>query len=560
MIKTLHKFLSSFRKTNFRFFLLMQIFSAVIYFVLAAYISLLFYRVEREDSDTICRRAVADVSGKITNFFVQGFESLIVASDAVDFLIQNDASDETIQKYFSSAINVSDNFETSSYAPLYGLVRGKYFDGTDWIPPDDYVPKERDWFINALRSGRKPTLVPPYLDARTNLMIFSVARLLSDYSSVVALDLASDDFQHFIDELSIGKNGFGFIIDNSSLILAHSDKNFCGKLALRDETVPADLRSLCSTVLSSQKKQFTTYFNGEKCVAFSSKILDDWNVVMVLPLKTILQKLKVSISKIVVLFLLICAFTVFQMTQTFKRKVELEQVVGEQSEKINEQSKLMLDMQTNIIEELATLIEARDANTGEHVKNTKVYSVMIAKMLYMKKIHRDEISKKFIADLGMAAPLHDIGKITVPDSILLKRGKFSDFEYETMKNHTRFGGAIIRRIFKNFVDRDAVQMAVDVAQYHHERWDGKGYPLQMKGEEIPLSARILAVADCFDALVSERCYKPAMPREKAFRMISEESGTHFDPEIVEIFLSLRPKIELHLDKIQKESGQRVTEI
>lgn len=539
----------AFGQANIKLFVAIQVFIAVAFLSVAAYMLGAFHRMAREDADAIGERAVYEVGGRIDNFLLEGLESLVTTSDAVDFLIENGADDALIERYFASVTAAEGGGD--EVGGVYGWIRGRYIDGAGWVPPEGYNPKDRDWFIDAVRAQRHPALISPYIDARTGRTILSISRLLSDRASVVSVDIALDDLQSFMGLLSFGGDGFGFLIDRSSLVLAHTDRSLLGRDALHDNTLPEGFRRLVGAVLASPDgTRFGAEIDGEECTAFASRVMDDWIVVAVLPQTALLRRMQVSFSKIVVLFLILVLFSLIQISLTFRRRLILERRVDDQTETIREQSRLMMDMQTNIIEELATLIEARDANTGEHVKNTKVYSVMVAKMLYMRRLHRDEVNKKFIADLGAAAPLHDIGKITIPDSVLLKRGKLSDFEYETMKNHTRFGGAIIRRIFKNVVDRDAVQMAVDVAQYHHERWDGRGYPVNLAGEEIPLAARILAVADCFDALVSERCYKPAVPRDDAFRMIREEAGTHFDPEIVEIFISLRPKIEEHLDRLK----------
>ena len=158
------------------------------------------------------------------------------------------------------------------------------------------------------------------------------------------------------------------------------------------------------------------------------------------------------------------------------------------------------------------------------------------------------IDWKFIELVTRVAPLHDIGKIVVPDSILKKPGKLTDEEYNTMKKHTTEGVRIINEIFSMTEDREYVKTAMDVAGYHHEFWNGKGYPNGLKGEQIPVSARIMAIADVFDALVSVRCYKKAMPVEDAFKILKEEEGIHFDPILTEIFLQNKDDVIKILNK------------
>ena len=192
-------------------------------------------------------------------------------------------------------------------------------------------------------------------------------------------------------------------------------------------------------------------------------------------------------------------------------------------------------MQTAVIEDLADVIETRDIETGEHIKRTKKYVDILANNMFEDDYFKDKITRNDIYLIERAAPLHDIGKIAVSDLILLKPGKLDDDEYEKMKLHTTKGGDMIKHILSNLGDEEFLQVAYDIALSHHEKWDGTGYPNGLKGEEIPLSARIMAVADVFDALVAERCYKKPMPVDKAIEILNKDAGTHFDPEIIRIF-------------------------
>ncbi|MBO4933751.1 MAG: HD domain-containing protein [Clostridia bacterium] len=198
------------------------------------------------------------------------------------------------------------------------------------------------------------------------------------------------------------------------------------------------------------------------------------------------------------------------------------------------------DMQKHTISGLANLIESRDTETGEHVSRTGAYVKAIAENAMIERIYPEEIDERFISLLTTLAPMHDVGKIIVPDSILRKPGKLTDEEYEIMKTHASAGGDVVRQILKGITDEEYLKFASDIATYHHERWDGAGYPEGLAGEDIPISARIMAIADVFDALVSERCYKKAMPVDKALATIRLESGSHFDPKLAEIFLKYYP--------------------
>ncbi len=196
----------------------------------------------------------------------------------------------------------------------------------------------------------------------------------------------------------------------------------------------------------------------------------------------------------------------------------------------------------NMIYGFATLVENRDENTGGHIKRTSVYAELLATRLKEKGFYSDIITDEFIKTLAMVAPLHDIGKIAIPDSILCKPGKLTDDEFDVMKSHSEKGGKIIKETFSEIEDEEYKNMAYDVARYHHEKWNGRGYPEGLSGEDIPLSARIMAVSDVFDAVSEKRCYRDAMPMEKCFSIISEGIGKDFDPVVAEMFLEIRDEI------------------
>lgn len=199
-------------------------------------------------------------------------------------------------------------------------------------------------------------------------------------------------------------------------------------------------------------------------------------------------------------------------------------------------------MQNGLIMVLADMVESRDKCTGDHVRKTVAYCRVILRQLKEKGYYSDIIDEEFTRNVMNAAPLHDIGKIQVSDTILNKPGKLTDEEFEIMKTHTTRGSLIIDRAIAMVPDSDYLTEAKNVAEFHHEKWNGKGYPHGLKGEEIPLSARIMAVADVFDALVSQRSYKKPFTVEKAMSIIREDAGTHFDPYVADAFLSAEDEV------------------
>ena len=192
--------------------------------------------------------------------------------------------------------------------------------------------------------------------------------------------------------------------------------------------------------------------------------------------------------------------------------------------------------QGQIISRLANLIESRDAETGGHVARTSEYCKVLAEQAREEGLYQDQIDDAFIERIYVLAPIHDVGKILVSDKILRKPGRLTSEEYEEMKKHASLGGDIARRILGDMADESYLSTAYDIATYHHERYDGGGYPKGLSGNEIPLSARIMAIADVFDALVSKRCYKEPMPVEEAFKVIEKDAGSHFDPDLARLFV------------------------
>ncbi len=185
---------------------------------------------------------------------------------------------------------------------------------------------------------------------------------------------------------------------------------------------------------------------------------------------------------------------------------------------------------------LAKLAEARDSDTGQHIDRIRAYCHILALELRNDPCFAQVIDARFLADLYRCSPLHDIGKVAVPDALLLKPGRLTPEEYEVVKRHTVIGSGILEDAINRSQGGDLLQMGAVIAKCHHERFDGRGYPAGLSGKAIPLAARIVALADVFDALTSERPYKEAFPPEKACTMIVEQAGRHFDPRVVEAFL------------------------
>lgn len=218
-------------------------------------------------------------------------------------------------------------------------------------------------------------------------------------------------------------------------------------------------------------------------------------------------------------------------------------LVNEQAKLVRQKADTIQRMQDNVIISFANMIERRDACTGSHVLHTEKYVDAIGRALYEKHCYPDVLTAEYLANLPRSAPLHDVGKIAISDTILNKPGKLTPEEFEIIKTHTTAGREILSGTVGKLEGDNYLEQAMDMATYHHERWDGTGYPEHLSGEQIPICARIMAIADVFDALISQRSYKEPYDFDEAVAIIKSESGTHFDAIIVDAFLSILDEIK-----------------
>ena len=222
--------------------------------------------------------------------------------------------------------------------------------------------------------------------------------------------------------------------------------------------------------------------------------------------------------------------------------IELSNYRESLEEMVQERTRELISTKETFLETMATMIEYRSLESGEHIRRTKELTAVLVEQLLAHPRYGCELLMGDPVAVSRAAPLHDVGKIGIPDNILLKPGRLTPEEFMVIETHAAIGSEMIATMIKGKPD-EYLKNCYDIARHHHERFDGKGYPDRLAGENIPLSARIVALVDVYDALVSERCYKKGMSHEEAMVIIKKESGTHFDPEIVKAMFDVEGQVQ-----------------
>jgi putative two-component system response regulator len=241
--------------------------------------------------------------------------------------------------------------------------------------------------------------------------------------------------------------------------------------------------------------------------------------------------------------------TIVDETENTKYITLISNYNNDLKREVNQKTHHIVEMHDNLILSMATMVESRDNSTGGHIKRTSEGVRLLIDE--MKKDKTFDLSEEFCSDVVKAAPMHDLGKIAVDDAVLRKPGRFTDEEFAIMKTHAAEGAKIVHEILKVTDNESFKKVAENVAHYHHERYDGTGYPEGLSGDDIPLEARIMAIADVYDALVSKRVYKESMSFESADKIIMEGMGKHFDPKLRSCYEAARPHLEAYYSSIDK---------
>lgn len=465
-------------------------------------------------------RAINSGNGGI-EIAAQDFESYLLTGKnvvettavAIEYMIGKGATAEEIEQFLAYESESYKENNDSDFTGIYGFFNGTYIDGMGWTPNEDYDPKSRNWYIAAVAANGEPAIASPYLNMQTNTYMISISQLLSDGESVLSLDIGLDYLQQVTEGISLNSIGYGFAVDRNGIVIAHDDINERGKNYLADNS---EMRAIVDRIYKENTDWFEHDLNGEKVIVFSEPVMDDWSMVMVADNAGLFADPQATLVRNIIVCIIISVFIIVFFVITFikiDKSMKLEKKINSQIDEMNKK----------IIRALVRTIDAKDRYTNGHSLRVAEYSREIAR--------RMNKSEKELEEIYYAGLLHDVGKIRVPATIINKPGKLTDEEYEQVKIHPLTSYHILKDIYED----KTISMG---AKFHHERYDGRGYPNGLEGENIPEIARIISVADTYDAMASNRSYRKALPQDVVRSEIEKGKGTQFDPEIAEIMLQM----------------------
>lgn len=469
-----------------------------------------FYENAVSNMEALGQSCLNTEKEQIEAYLNKGMNTLIVTANSVNYMMEQGYSADEIEEFLVDETEYCQRTIDENFTGIYGYILDEYIDGVGWIPDDDYIPTERDWYIAAENAKGEPALVEPYLDSMTGDIITSVSCVLADGKSVLSLDIALGEVQTMTENINLNNIGYGFVITYNGLVVAHYNRGEKGKNYFECE------HDLAKQIVNSSEKCFRYEINGDDCTVFTDSILDSWNVAMIVSNNKLFNDVKnifyrnilISLG-VIVIIMIFYSFVFHNMTKTKKRE--------------DENNRKLEKMNMNIVKALAKTIDAKDRYTSGHSQRVANYSKEIA-----RRMGKSEEEQREIYYAGL---LHDVGKIRVPEEVINKPGRLTNEEFDQIKIHPVTGYHILKDIYES-------KSIAEGAKFHHERYDGKGYPNGLSGKNIPEIARIIGIADAYDAMASNRSYRAALPQEKVRSEIINGKGIQFDPDIAEIMLEM----------------------
>jgi HD-GYP domain-containing protein (c-di-GMP phosphodiesterase class II) len=456
--------------------------------------------------------AIKTTATELENYLTVAVTTLRVAADSVDLMVDNGSSTQEIANYIVDQTSKQSEQFDENFTGLYACINGEYLDGLNWVPPEGYDPTARDWYKTATEADGEIVIVSPYQDAQTGSIVITIGKEISKSNrtgnnrsqNVVCLDVIVNYIQEVTQSEDVAGKGFGFVVNSDGFIIAHRESDYNGENL-------AELygKELLDSILNAKDGRIAATIKGEEYTLFLSPVMDQWYAVIAIDNTELLEdtrsQLAVNIMVSLITFILISFFYYIGYMN--------EQISGKKVEEMNIQ----------VVTALAAAIDAKDNYTNGHSSRVAEYAKMIAARSGYSQPEQDEIYL-----MGL---LHDVGKIGVPDEVINKPSKLTEEEFELIKKHPVIGNSILSSI------KESPKLATG-ARWHHERYGGGGYPDGISGEQIPEEARIIAVADAYDAMTSRRSYRQVMPQNRVRSEIEKGMNTQFDPRFARIMLQM----------------------
>ena len=478
----------------------------VIIFFLA--VILVFYSMlYKETKEGIITRGELNAqmsAQQIDNYLSKGIDTIKLVSYTLDDMIHSGKSKKEIRDYLVSESIAVKSTTLEGASAIYGYIGDSYLDGADWDQGEDFVPTDRPWYIDAKAFVGRVAVVDPYIDLLTNTMMITFSKSLCDAKSVVALDFSIDPIQAVAESInSENESEVEIILDQNYQVIAHSDKKEIGKSYLQENGTFG--RALVDKLRFVDSAYFQMEYDGSYYIIYVTRVSNDWFCLSVSNATSAFKRLNYLL--VFTSFIGLMVFTILAVVLVHSNKKQIQ----------------FTKLSVQVVEALAAAIDAKDHYTNGHSDRVAEYARQISKRYGYSEKKQDEIY--------MMGLLHDVGKIGIPDSVINKPDKLTDEEYEIIKQHPATGANILSKA------KEMGRMAIG-AHWHHERYDGKGYPDGLVGTDIPDEARIIAVADSYDAMTSRRSYRDVLSQDVVRKEIERGKGTQFDPVFADIILQM----------------------
>ena len=471
--------------------------------VILAYYAML-YSETRQKIIALGELSAVSAAAQIDKYLSSGIDTMKLASYTLDSMIRSGKTQEEIFDFLVSQSAAVKNTTSANSTGVYGFINGEYLDGTNWVPDADYVPTKRPWYVDAQANVGKVAVVDPYIDAETNTRMITFSKTLCDVKSVAAMDFSIEPLQTITEEIAArGESDMEIVLDRKYQVIAHSDRSEVGKRYLSERKTLGN--ALATQLRTEEGSYFSVKYDGVEYIVYTVTASNGWLCLAVSDATKVFSQLKTTLIFTIAALFLVLVVLLFILIRSNRKQEQFTR------------------LSMHVVEALAAAIDAKDSYTNGHSGRVAEYAREIGRRYGYSEKHQNEIY--------MMGLLHDVGKIGIPDSVINKPGRLSDEEFEIIKTHPATGARILSKT------KEMPKMAVG-ANWHHERYDGRGYPDGLAGIAIPEEARIIAVADAYDAMTSRRSYREVLSQETVRSEIENGKGTQFDPAFAEIMLQM----------------------